>query len=50
MKEKDDGFERIEEVEFKLIENVVEDLGDISGEALIMDKSVQTLAKAKLYV
>ena len=33
LKEKDNRLEKVVEVEFKLIENVVEDLGDVSGEA-----------------
>ena len=46
LNEKDNNFE---ELEFKLIENVVEELGDVLGEALVMAESVQSSAKAKLY-
>ena len=49
LKEKNDDFEVVADAEFKLIENVVEELGDLYGEALIVAKSVQASAKAKLY-
>ena len=49
LKEKNDDFEVVADVEFKLIENVVEELGDLYSEALIVAESVQASAKAKLY-
>ena len=49
LKEKDDNLEVEVDVEFKLIGNVVEELGDVSDEVLIVAESVQMLAKAKLY-
>ena len=49
LKDKDDNKEVEVDVEFKLIENVVEEFRDVSDEVLIMAKSVQMLAKAELY-
>ena len=56
LKEKNDNL--VEDVEFKLIEDIEEEIGeevieeafgDVSGEAFVVAKTVQTLAKTKLY-
>ena len=49
LKEKNNDFEVVMDVKFKLIENLVEELGDVNGEALVVAESVQASAKAQLY-